>query len=320
MILKLNRERENDMVYLDHLRFAGAEEETDFFYRQKRTCYDTFYPFQIFPQKGFERIDFADVTILYGGNGSGKSTALNILAGKLHASRDAVYNRSCFFEDYLEMCLLQIEDDSFVKKEMLTSDGVFDFMLDLRNINQGIDNRREAALEEYLHLKEVNEYNAQYNPRIKKELDEIRLHPLENMDKFRKKYLSNEKTQSQYVRKNVADNVRERSNGESAFEYFVQKLEGDGIYLLDEPENSLSPLKQLELVKFLEDSVKYCSCQLVIATHSPFVLSIKGAKIYDLDSEPVTVRKWTELPNVRAYYDFFRQHDKEFVWEGEKFF
>lgn len=52
--------------------------------------------------------------------------------------------------------------------------------------------------------------------------------------------------------------------------------------------------------------------QFIIATHSPFLLSIRGAKIYDLDEDPVYVKQWTELENVRAYYNFFKLHEKEF--------
>ena len=44
---------------------------------------------------------------------------------------------------------------------------------------------------------------------------------------------------------------------------------------------------QQELVHFLEDSVRFFGCQLLIATHSPFLLAMKGAKIYDLDADPV---------------------------------
>ena len=124
--------------------------------------------------------------------------------------------------------------------------------------------------------------------------------------------MANTRTQSQYVRRTVADNVREMSNGESAFEYFVHRIDRDGIYILDEPENSLSPKLQLELVKYLQDSARYFNCQLIIATHSPFVLSIESAKIYDLDAYPVDLKKWTELENVRAYYDLFKSHADEF--------
>ena len=84
------------------------------------------------------------------------------------------------------------------------------------------------------------------------------------------------------------------------------------MYLIDEPENSLSAAYQRELAGFLADSARFFGCQLVIATHSPFLLSIPGAMVYDLDSRPVQVRPWTELENVRVYFDFFRQHNDAF--------
>ena len=113
-------------------------------------------------------------------------------------------------------------------------------------------------------------------------------------------------TQSRYVRSELMDNIREYSNGESAFIYFSEKITENGLFLLDEPENSLSPARQQELVKFLEDSARFFGCQFVISTHSPFLLSMRGAKIYDLDEDPADVKRWTELENVRAYYTFFR--------------
>ena len=45
---------------------------------------------------------------------------------------------------------------------------------------------------------------------------------------------------------------------------------------------------------------------------NPFLLAMKGAKIYDLDENPVDVKKWTELENVLAYYDFFKKYEKNF--------
>lgn len=62
----------------------------------------------------------------------------------------------------------------------------------------------------------------------------------------------------------------------------------------------------------MEDSARFFGCQFVIATHSPFLLSMKGAKIYDMDEDVVDVKRWSELKNVRAYYDFFKEHEKEF--------
>ena len=84
------------------------------------------------------------------------------------------------------------------------------------------------------------------------------------------------------------------------------------MYLLDEPENSLSPDRQQELLKFLEDSARFFGCQFLISTHSPFLLSMRNAKIYDMDEEVVDVKRWTELENVRVYYEFFKKHEGEF--------
>ena len=93
---------------------------------------------------------------------------------------------------------------------------------------------------------------------------------LEDYEQLRKVHMARRKTQSKYVRNNLMDNVREHSNGESAFLYFSEKIQENGLYLLDEPENSLSPLRQQELSKFLEDSARFFGCQFIISTHSPF--------------------------------------------------
>ena len=302
------------MIFLDYLQLANSDDEIFFLHHEKKTCFDSFYPFQIFPQKRLTRVDFSDITILYGGNGSGKSTLLNVLAGSMEIQRDAIFNQTNFFGDYLKMCKVRYEDRSFAHKEILTSDGVFDAMLDLRNLNQGIDRKREKAFEDYLRLKQLNAYDAGDS----EELQRLRRNPMANLDKLRRMNISKNKSMSEFVRRTVADNVREHSNGESAYEYFANKITRDGIYLLDEPENSLSPANQLKLVQLIQESVRYFNCQFVIATHSPFVLSLEGAKIYDLDTVPVDIRKWTDLPSVRAYYDFFKFHEDEFAQAPEQ--
>ena len=284
------------MIYLSHFEFPSIEQEYDFVLAQKRTCYDTYYPFQSISKHNLEMLDFEPVTILYGGNGSGKTTALNVIAEKLVLERDTLYNRSNFFEDYTGMCSYEVTCDIPKQSRIITSDDVFDFMLNLRSINNGINRKREELFEDYL--------DAKYSLFQMKSLDDY--------EQLKKVNSARSNTQSKYIRKNLMDNVREHSNGESAFLYFSDKIQENALYLLDEPENSLSPEKQQELLKFLEDSARFFGCQFIIATHSPFLLSMKGAKIYDMDEEPVDVKKWTELPNVRAYFDFFMKHEGEF--------
>jgi len=60
------------------------------------------------------------------------------------------------------------------------------------------------------------------------------------------------------------------------------------------------------------DLAKYFHCQFIIATHSPFILSLEGALIYDLDSDPIDSKKWYELENVKTYYNFFKEHTEDF--------
>lgn len=284
------------MVYLNVFTFPNEDIEFDFFMKVKRTCYDSFYPFKILSRHGFERIDFEPVTILYGGNGSGKSTALNVIAEKTGIHRDSIYNKSNFYSDYVNMCEMQLEADIPEKSRIITSDDVFDYMLNIRNLNEGIDQKREELFEEYL--------DAKYS--------HFQMKSMADYEQLRKINIARSKTQSRFVRNELMDNVREYSNGENAFLYFTEKIGENGLYILDEPENSLSPRRQIELVKFIEDSARYLGCQFIISTHSLFLLAMSGAKIYDLDENPVNVKQWTELENVRAYYEFFKRYENEF--------
>lgn len=285
------------MTYLSHFSFPDIELEYSFLMNIKRTCYDSFYPFQVLSKHGLRMLDFEPITILYGGNGSGKTTALNVIAQKVGAARESVYNRSNFFEDYLRMCDFETQGPVPGDSRIVTSDDVFDFVLNLRCLNDGISQKREELFEEYLENKYAH----------------FQMKSLEDYEQLRKVHMARRKTQSRYVRENVMDNVREHSNGESAFLYFSEKIRENGLYLLDEPENSLSPSRQQELAKFLEDSARFFGCQFVISTHSPFLLAMRGAKVYDMDEDVVDVKRWTQLAGVRAYFDFFKKHEDAFL-------
>ena len=287
------------MLYLESFTFPDDECETSYIMGVKRKCYASFYPFKILSRRRFARIDFEPVTILYGGNGTGKSTALHVIAEKAGLDREAPYNRTSFFEDYVGMCSMELRQTIPEGSCIITSDDVFDRMLSLRELNEGIDRKREDMFEEYLE-----------NKRAK-----FQLSSMEDYDQLRKVVRARKRTQSRYVREELGMNVRTYSNGESAFRYFIEKIAEDRLYLLDEPENSLSPERQMELCQYLSDSARFMGCPFVISTHSPFLLSMRGAKIYDLDSDPVDVKRWTELGNVRAYYAFFKSHQSEFERE-----
>lgn len=288
------------MIYLESFTVPSKDEEWDFFMSIKRKCYTTFYPFDVLT--GVGTVEFEPVTIFCGSNGSGKSTLLNVMAESVRAERKTLFNRSSFYGDYLDRCSFEMRERPESGAAVITSDDVFDFMLDLRNLNEGIDSRREEMFDDYVEMKTYRNRHG----------ESFHLQSLDDYETLRKMNEARSRTQSSYVRRHLGGNVREHSNGESAFTYFSDKIKDNGLYLLDEPENSLSPALQQKLSSYLYDAARYFGCQLIIATHSPFVLSIPGARIYDMDENPVRVRRWTEIPGVRSYYDFFREHAQDF--------
>jgi predicted ATPase len=298
------------MQYLDSFSLPTAREEEEYFLNfpseLEMACYshENIYPFKIFPQKMLSRLDFEPVTILYGGNGSGKSTLLNVIAEKLELLRTAPFNNTPYFVDYLKRCRYELAPGRRgipQESAILTSDGVFDFLLDLRAINEGVDRRREELFREYEATRNV--YGTS---------DGFQMRSLSDYDELKRRNEIRHSTKSAYVTRRLPQETNGRSNGESAFVYFTQKIRENALYLLDEPENSLSAGLQRELAQFLTDSVRFYGCQFIISTHSPFLLSMRDARIYDLDSHPVCERRWTELPHVRAYYELFREHGREF--------
>ncbi len=66
---------------------------------------------------------------------------------------------------------------------------------------------------------------------------------------------------------------------------------------------------------YLETLSHYCGCQFIIATHSPFIPALQGARIYDLDETPVDIKNWWELENTRTYYEFFKKYERYFEWQ-----
>ena len=78
------------MLYLTKFKFTALNEDEQFVNYIRRTCYDSFYPFGVLGwklgQDDYE-VTFEPITIFYGGNGSGKTTALNVIAEKIGAER-----------------------------------------------------------------------------------------------------------------------------------------------------------------------------------------------------------------------------------------
>jgi predicted ATPase len=298
------------MLYLKSFTLPTERQEDGFLLsmtepRMRMRCYSqtSAYPFKIFPQKALSKITFEPLTIFYGTNGSGKSTLLNVIAEKLGLLRTAPFNNTPFMGEYLHRCDYRLTYGKRAPREsrIITSDDVFDFLLDIRSINESIAERREHLFEEYDAFKRESARGKTYEFRS-----------MDDYEALKRRNGLLKSTKSKFVSERMPTELSGKSNGESAFWYFTNRIGENALYLLDEPENSLSVKLQNELRQFIEDSVRFYHCQFVISTHSPFLLSMKGARVYDLDAVPVTEKRWTELENVRIYYEFFEKYRNEF--------
>ena len=289
-------------MFLDAFRFPDADAEYAFFMQKRANCYTSFYPFQTLADR-LSRLDFEPITVLSGSNGSGKTTALNVIAEKLRLNRRSVFNKTEFFQDYVDKCTDFHACALPPQSAVITSDDVFDYMLDLRRTNEHIDTSRAEVFEEYFRLRSSGEYT------------DFRFQGMEDYDTLKRLNAARHKTVSKFTRDSLPGNVRTHSNGETALRIFAELLKDDGLYLLDEPENSLSPAKQRELAAFIEESARSFGCQFIIATHSVFFLSLRRAKVYDFDETPVDVKPWSALEGAKTYAAFFREHMDEFEEE-----
>ena len=298
------------MVYLDSFHFPTFEEEDDFlaeYWKDNPFSMNKSYPFNVLSMKGLHSLDFQEITILYGGNGSGKSTALNLISDKLGLARNSAYNKGDFHNEYLSLCEYNLggEWDEYTlnikdKAVLITSDDIFKYMLDTRQKNGYVRVHRSDAINDWFELRKT---------RVK----HIDFETGEGVEDFNQARKARRQSCAQYVRENLGDIEASYSNGETGFMRFIESIVPDKLYILDEPENSLSCELQLELAKYIEGAARYYSCQFIIATHSPFLLSLNGAKIYNLDGAPATVSKFWELPNMKLYYELFQKYEGRFI-------
>lgn len=222
---------------------------------------------------------FAPITVLYGNNGSGKSIILNIIANKLMLTgKEYATSNSFGIVDYCgkfsSECQFSYGEDEFGNL-----------------FRRFPENSRFIKSEDILYeikkiqqrqiLSDGMEYDYMKNGHSHKEAEE-------------------------YFQ------TREGRHQIEYIEFAEEHLLSDALYLLDEPEVSLSPANQVLLAKEINKLARLLSCQFIIATHSPFILGTLDAKIYNIDKEDYSICEWYELENVRYFYDFFKKHEKEF--------
>jgi len=80
--------------------------------------------------------------------------------------------------------------------------------------------------------------------------------------------------------------LHNQSHGESFLSIVKNRFFGNGIYILDEPEAALSPMRLLTLMAEINELVKKDS-QFIIATHSPILMTFPNAEILDFSQDGI---------------------------------
>ena len=95
--------------------------------------------------------------------------------------------------------------------------------------------------------------------------------------------------------------LHRQSHGESFLARVQNRFQGNGLYLLDEPEAALSPSKLLVLLAEMHRLVEAGS-QFVIATHSPILMAYPGAQLYEISSvRPVAYQETEHYQLTRQF-------------------
>lgn len=100
------------------------------------------------------------------------------------------------------------------------------------------------------------------------------------------------------------ENLDAMSHGEGFLKFFLARITGKGIYLIDEPEAALSPQRQLSLISLILQKVKEVDSQFIIATHSPIIMSIPGAQILEFKEGKVSEVKYRDTEHYRLTKSF----------------
>jgi predicted ATPase len=102
------------------------------------------------------------------------------------------------------------------------------------------------------------------------------------------------------------ERLHELSHGEGFLEILRTRVSQPGFYLLDEPDAPLSFVSSLSLVALLHD-LGQAGAQVVVATHSPVVSAVPGARILELGPWGIRPSRWEELELVASWRQFLDQ-------------
>ncbi len=103
--------------------------------------------------------------------------------------------------------------------------------------------------------------------------------------------------------------LHQQSHGESFMATLVNKLRGNGLYIMDEPEAALSPARQMAAISAIHQLVEDNS-QFIIATHSPILLAYPRSKIYQFSETGIYEVSYEDTEHYSITKDFLNRHEQ----------
>lgn len=94
--------------------------------------------------------------------------------------------------------------------------------------------------------------------------------------------------------------LHQLSHGQSVIQLFRHRFRANGLYFMDEPEAALSPSKQLEVIGHVQ-RLAALGAQFIIATHSPILMAIPAAKLFEIREDGLFETEYDSLEQVSIY-------------------
>lgn len=103
--------------------------------------------------------------------------------------------------------------------------------------------------------------------------------------------------------------LHNQSHGESFLSIVQNRFGGNGLYILDEPESALSPMRLLTLMAEINNLVSK-NCQFIIATHSPILITMPNSQIFEFSKEGISLVSYTETEHYKITKSFLDNPQK----------
>lgn len=234
------------------------------------------FPFNVPSIRSFSRLRLEQpVTFLVGENGSGKSTFLEAVAAGIGAV--VVGGHDIDQDDSLRHARALGAQLRFGWNKK-TGRGFFLCAEDFFNFSRRINNTG----------RELQDIISGYEEELKERPDDAGL----------RRAIGYMRGQKAALTSRYGQDMDANSHGEGFMKLFQARLAPNGLYLLDEPEAALSPLRQLSFLSLLKQMTGQ-GCQFLIATHSPILMAFPDASIQSFDTQPISEVAYDELEHVR---------------------